>query len=74
MTAYKDIKQIIHAQTNLVQFESEIGTIIDDVKTPSHLHIDTFVKGQETELQAFCTLHNFTNEYNIILTAWGGIE
>jgi hypothetical protein len=54
-----------------VQFESEIGNIIDDVKTPSHLHIDTFVKGQETELQEFCTLHNLTNEYNIILTAWG---
>jgi hypothetical protein len=71
MTAYKDIKQVIHAQTNLVQFESEIGNIVDDIKIPSHLHIDTFVKGQETELEAFCTLHNATETYNIIITAWG---
>lgn len=47
MIFYKDIKQVIYPQTNLVQFESEIGVIVDSVKNPSHLHIDAFVKGQE---------------------------
>lgn len=71
MTGYKDIKQVIHAQTNLVQFESEIGTIVDGVKIPSHLHLDTFVVGQETELDVFCTLHNATETYNNIISLWG---
>ena len=70
MTTYKDIKQVIYAQNNLVQFESEIGNIINIVKVPRHLHIDTFVKGQETELEAFCTLHNTAETYNIIITQW----
>lgn len=71
MTTYKDIKQVIYAQTDLVQFESEIGNIIDSVKIPSHLHIDAFVKGQETELDVFCTLHNATETYNNIISLWG---
>lgn len=70
MTAYKDIKQVIYAQTDLVQFESEIGNIVDSVKIPSHLHIDAFVKGQETELEEFCTLHNIAETYNIIINQW----
>lgn len=70
MTTYKDIKQVIHAQTNLVQFKSEIGNIVNGVKIYSHSHLDTFVKGQESELQTFCTLHNLTETYNIILTLW----
>lgn len=74
MTAYKDIKQIIHAQTNLVQFESEIGIIENDIKVLSHLHIDTFVKGQETELEAFCTLHNILDDYTAINAIWNPEE
>lgn len=71
MTFYKDIKQVIYPQTNLVHFESEIGVIVDSVKKPSNLHIDTFVKGQEIELEQFCALHNIRETYSIIITQWG---
>ena len=71
MTAYKDIKKYT-IDGNLVRFKSEVGEIVDGVKIPNAIkHVDTFIQGQETELEAFCTLHDATETYNIIITAWG---
>lgn len=71
MTVYKDIIKY-QIDNNLVRFKSEIGNIVDDIKVPNpKKHIDTFIQGQETELEDFCTLHDIAETYNIIITAWG---
>jgi hypothetical protein len=71
MTTYKDVLKY-KIDGNLARFTSEVGSLVDDVKVPLPMkHVDVFSIGQELELEEFCTLHNLTDAYNIIITAWG---
>jgi len=70
MTAYKDIQSIVFLD-DLVQIKSEVGVIVDNIKIPNQLkHIDAFIQGQDTELEAFCTLNNISDTYDLIIQTW----